>query len=35
MHGEEGINFYTKRKTITSRWPEDVAGASLNMPTMK
>tara|TARA_A100001035_G_scaffold15570_1_gene10721 strand:+ start:4 stop:1494 length:1491 start_codon:yes stop_codon:yes gene_type:complete len=35
MHGEEGINFYTKRKTITSRWPDDVAGASLNMPTMK
>jgi malonate-semialdehyde dehydrogenase (acetylating)/methylmalonate-semialdehyde dehydrogenase len=35
MHGEEGVNFYTKRKTITSRWPDDVAGASLNMPTMK
>ena len=35
MHGQEGINFYTKRKTITSRWPDDVAGASLNMPTMK
>ncbi len=35
MHGEEGINFYTRRKTITSRWPDDVAGASLNMPTMK
>mgnify|MGYP002010368011 CR=1 FL=1 len=35
MHGEEGINFYTKRKTITSRWPDDVASASLNMPTMK
>ena len=35
MHGEEGINFFTKRKTITSRWPEEVASASLNMPTMK
>ena len=35
MHGEEGINFFTKRKTITSRWPDDVASASLNMPTMK
>ena len=23
MHGEEGIRFYTKLKTITSRWPED------------
>lgn len=21
MHGEESINFYTKRKTITSKWP--------------
>ena len=35
LYFEEGINFYTKRKTITSRWPDDVAGASLNMPTMK
>ena len=35
MHGEEGVNFYTKRKTVTSRWPDDVAGASLNMPTVK
>ena len=22
MHGEEGIKFYTKLKTITSRWPD-------------
>ena len=24
MHGTEGINFYTKLKTITSRWPQSV-----------
>ena len=23
MHGTEGINFYTKLKTVTSRWPRD------------
>ncbi len=24
MHGKEGINFYTKLKTITSRWPKSI-----------
>ena len=34
MHGMEGINFYTKLKTITSRWPDSVkAGAEFKMPT--
>jgi malonate-semialdehyde dehydrogenase (acetylating)/methylmalonate-semialdehyde dehydrogenase len=23
MHGEEGVRFYTKLKTITSRWPDE------------
>jgi malonate-semialdehyde dehydrogenase (acetylating)/methylmalonate-semialdehyde dehydrogenase len=36
MHGPEGVRFYTKLKTITSRWP---SGLRLNpefiMPTMK
>lgn len=36
MHGPEGVRFYTKLKTITSRWP---SGTRLNpefvMPTMK
>jgi len=36
MHGPEGVRFYTKLKTITSRWP---SGARSNpefiMPTMK
>ena len=36
MHGPEGVRFYTKLKTVTSRWP---SGAKSNpdfvMPTMK
>ena len=36
MHGPEGIRFYTKLKTITSRWPTGIrAGAEFVMPTMK
>jgi malonate-semialdehyde dehydrogenase (acetylating) / methylmalonate-semialdehyde dehydrogenase len=36
MHGAEGFRFYTKLKTITSRWPTGIrAGAEFVMPTMK
>lgn len=36
VHGTEGINFYTKLKTVTSRWPTGIrAGADFHMPTMK
>lgn len=36
MHGPEGVRFYTKLKTITSRWPAGIrAGAEFVMPTMK
>ena len=36
MHGMEGVHFYTKLKTITSRWPTGIrAGADFHMPTMK
>lgn len=36
MHGTEGIHFYTKLKTVTSRWPTGIrAGADFHMPTMK
>ncbi len=36
MHGTEGVNFYTRMKTITSRWPTGIrAGADFVMPTMK
>ena len=36
MHGMEGVRFYTRLKTITSRWPTGIrAGAEFAMPTMK
>ena len=36
MHGPEGVRFYTKLKTITTRWPTGMrAGADFVMPTMK
>ena len=36
MHGPEGIRFYTKLKTVTSRWPTGIrTGAEFVMPTMK
>ena len=34
MHGQESFNFYTRRKTITSKWLEtDVSENAFNMPT--
>ena len=36
MHGMEGIRFFTKLKTVTSRWPDGIrSGAEFKMPTMK
>ena len=36
VHGMEGIRFYTRLKTVTSRWPTGIrAGADFHMPTMK
>ena len=39
MHGMEGIRFYTRLKTVTSRWPAAEGGragsAEFVMPTMK
>ena len=36
MHGPEGVRFYTKLKTITSRWPSGVrANPEFIMPIMK
>jgi malonate-semialdehyde dehydrogenase (acetylating)/methylmalonate-semialdehyde dehydrogenase len=36
MHGTEGVRFYTKLKTVTSRWPgTSNAGAEFAMPTSK
>ncbi len=36
MHGPEGIRFYTRLKTVTTRWPTGIrSGAEFMMPTMK
>ncbi|MBS7539573.1 CoA-acylating methylmalonate-semialdehyde dehydrogenase [Ancylobacter lacus] len=36
MHGPEGVRFYTRLKTITTRWPTGIrAGAEFVMPTLK
>jgi len=36
QHGPEGVRFYTKVKTVTSRWPNSIkAGAEFVMPTHK
>lgn len=35
MHGPEGVRFYTKMKTVTSRWPGGIrAGADFSIPVM-
>jgi malonate-semialdehyde dehydrogenase (acetylating)/methylmalonate-semialdehyde dehydrogenase len=35
VHGPEGVRFYTRLKTITSRWPTGIrSGAQYVMPTM-
>ena len=36
VHGPEGVRFYTRLKTVTTRWPgERREGASFVMPTVK
>ena len=36
VHGPDGVRFYTRLKTVTSRWPSSVQeGAQFVMPTMK
>jgi len=36
MHGPEGVRFFTRLKTVTSRWPKGAStGANFIMPTMK
>ncbi len=36
MHGPEGVRFYTRLKTVTSRWPTGIrAGAQFSMPTLE
>lgn len=34
MHGQESIHFYTKLKTVTSKWPvTELSGSAFSMPT--
>lgn len=36
IYGMEGVRFYTRLKTVTSRWPTGIrAGAEFSMPVMK
>jgi malonate-semialdehyde dehydrogenase (acetylating)/methylmalonate-semialdehyde dehydrogenase len=36
VHGPDGVRFYTRLKTVTSRWPTAAReGAQFVMPTMK
>ncbi|WP_116472651.1 CoA-acylating methylmalonate-semialdehyde dehydrogenase [Zobellella maritima] len=36
VHGPDGVRFYTRMKTVTSRWPsEPQQAAEFSMPTMK
>jgi malonate-semialdehyde dehydrogenase (acetylating)/methylmalonate-semialdehyde dehydrogenase len=36
QHGMDGVRFYTKLKTVTSRWPTGIRGGSeFTMPVMK
>ena len=33
MHGPEGVRFFTRQKTVTSRWPSGIrAGADFSIP---
>ncbi len=34
MHGPEGARFYTRLKTLTTRWPTGVRSAEFTMPTL-
>jgi malonate-semialdehyde dehydrogenase (acetylating)/methylmalonate-semialdehyde dehydrogenase len=35
MHGIEGVRFFTKLKTVTSRWQANSSASQFSMPTMK
>ena len=35
VHGPEGVRFYTRLKTVTSRWPTQPTSADFVFPTMK
>lgn len=33
IHGDEGVRFYTKLKTVTQRWLKNSTGSDFNIPT--
>ena len=35
MHGNDGVRFYTRLKTVTARWPEGVRRPDYVMPVMR
>ncbi|HXJ03166.1 MAG TPA: CoA-acylating methylmalonate-semialdehyde dehydrogenase [Micropepsaceae bacterium] len=35
QHGPDGVRFFTRLKTVTSRWPKGLRDASFVMPTMR
>ncbi|MGF1463126.1 MAG: CoA-acylating methylmalonate-semialdehyde dehydrogenase [Maricaulaceae bacterium] len=35
QHGPEGVRFFTKVKTVTTRWPKQTEDSSFVIPTMK
>ena len=35
VHGTDGVRFYTRLKTVTSRWPKGRGRSEFSMPTMK
>ena len=35
QHGPEGVRFFTRVKTVTTRWPEGAGAAEFVIPTMK
>src|SRR5579875_2872540 len=35
VHGMEGVRFYTRLKTITTRWPDTHAGPEFSFPTSR
>jgi len=35
QHGMDGVRFFTKLKTVTTRWPAGTDAASFSMPTLK
>jgi malonate-semialdehyde dehydrogenase (acetylating)/methylmalonate-semialdehyde dehydrogenase len=35
QHGMDGVRFYTRVKTVTTRWPSGADAASFTMPVLR